>query len=130
MDNLQDELQRIRALCDAATAGPCKYRSDEFDDWGTVRAADGMPVLSVSMSAREHPDYPHGQDDPGPEIRANGEFYAGARTTVPRLLDAFADMKAQRDGAYHSLYDSETAADWIASKDARILAILRGEQDG
>lgn len=74
-------------ICDAATDGPWAYRPKEYDNWGMVRGGDMMPVADVGPTAREDVlRHPHGQYDPGPVIRANGDFIATARTGYPAVL--------------------------------------------
>jgi hypothetical protein len=63
------------------TQGPWAYRPNEHDDWGMLRAADGMPVARSFVEARN--DGTRGHDGPE-EIKANGLLIAAA----PELLDA------------------------------------------
>lgn len=89
-------LDEMQARCDAATPGPWKLRAEHYDDWGTIRSGDGMPVASAAMEAvigdwREHAST-HGnskQWDAGPpQVAKNGAFIAHARTDMPRLIAA------------------------------------------
>lgn len=63
------------------TPGPWVHRPEKYDDWGLVRAADGMPVASANVSAR-HPDVMpepiDGLFPEPPEIAANALLISAA----------------------------------------------------
>lgn len=70
---------------------PWSVRSEEFDDWGLVRAGDGAPVLTTSCAYRIPDEYrtmPYGPERIAgpPEVAANAAFVALARNAFDVMM--------------------------------------------
>lgn len=97
----EERLAEIEAREQAATGGPWQHRPHgHYDDWGLIRAADGMPVASANLLAR-HPEA-HPRPDPRTgrvpepeEIQRNGQFLAHARQDVPDLVEEVRRLRAE-----------------------------------
>lgn len=109
--------ERLRAIAEReqqATKGPWVVRPERFDSWGWLRSsADGHMVANCDVGGRgwmlkakaDMPkwDSPEWQAGP-PEVAANTEFIAHARSDVPYLLSLVArqaqeiqDLRTERD---------------------------------
>lgn len=88
-----EQLRDIEERANAASGGPWANRPNDFDDWGLVRGADGMPVASCAPEARIGDFREQAREGTidewhigPPEVAVNTEFIARARADIPALI--------------------------------------------
>lgn len=94
-----DQIKDLLRLCEAATPGPWRYRPDQYDDWGIVRAPrdtelGSNPIIANVRSAKYEDaatlgNHRRNGTDP---YEANAKFVAAARTALPALLQERAGL--------------------------------------
>lgn len=97
-----DELNRLQALCDAATPGPWWVSDDGLNDvW------NGEEEFAENLIA---PGCVRHGEAPSERIRADQDFIAAARTALPELIAEVRRLRAEGEAstisawrAYHSL---------------------------
>jgi len=112
MDN--QELDEIRARCEAATPGPWKF--EEWNLWVNWGDAERDPVYQI-----DGPSWSMSNISDALDSKPDAEFIAAARTDIPVLLDHIAALTAElervsqaRDEAIQE--EAATRLQWIGSQ--------------
>lgn len=95
------DLAKLKALAEAATPGPWRYRPDKYDDWGYVRGPSddeidiGWTIAVVSagrhVSVAEKDEHRRTETDPYGD---NAQFIAAANpTAVLALIDRVEELE-------------------------------------
>lgn len=86
MTTLTETISELRELLDKAAPGPWLYRSQEHDDWGTIRDADGCHAARGHGGSFENYDeHRRNKTDP---YGQNSLLIVAMRNALPALLDA------------------------------------------
>lgn len=88
------------------TPGPWRHRPHKHDDWGIIKAEDGMPVASAAMLARFPEERSEWDKENGcfpepPEIAANAKLMASS----PSLQSILMDMVGESTDTFHNSDD-------------------------
>lgn len=90
------DVERIRAYCEKATAGPWTVphfaKPDIRCDCQYVLCGSCMGAICTVHVGNEPNE---GDDPPTPEAKANGELIANARTDLPAAIDEIERLRAE-----------------------------------
>jgi hypothetical protein len=90
------EIQRLRELCNAATAGPWeRYLSDGCHGWRISPTWEKYAVLGDMMAGKD------------------AVFVSAARTALPALLDAVTALKEENARLLEDNHRLSEAAEWV-----------------
>lgn len=128
-----DELSAIKARYEAATPGEWKYRPQEFDDWGVIRAGAGHVVAKARGDAPLSSDAASLARDMGIDPYGhNALSIIAARTDIPALLAHIEGLEAALRSAIEVA--DEARDEWDAApsgtRAGKLLIALSGRLNG